>query len=103
MNMMTKGKIPLWWVVREEIVNAGGHLPRYHSDPEAHKGADAQAGDSTDEHLNSAGEDQTYSVMHWKPFPYGLEESNCERHVGQVYEHVKDGCIGRGRFSCRVL
>jgi hypothetical protein len=103
MNMMTKGNIPLWWVVNGEIINTGRHLPRYHCDPEAHEGADAQAGDSTDKNLNSAGENQTYSAMNWKPFSHGLEESNRKGHVGEVNEHGKDGRISRGRFARRVL
>jgi len=74
-------------VVKEDISNIIRHLPRYHSDPETHKSADAQAGDSTNKNLDSACEDQTYSVMHRKPFPHGLEESNGKRQVGKVYEH----------------
>jgi hypothetical protein len=64
-----------------------GHSPRYHSDPESHKSTDAQAGDSTNKNLNRASEDQTYSVMHWKPFPHILAENNSERQVREVDEH----------------
>ena len=103
MNMMTRGKIPLRCIVREEITNTDKHSPRYHSDPEANKGTGAQTGDSTNKYLNGASEDQTYSVMHWKPFSHGLAESNSERQVGEVDKHRQHGCIGRGRFACLVL
>jgi len=61
--------------------------PRYHGDPESHESADTQAGDSTNEHLNRASEDQSYSVMHWKPSPHILAENNGESQVREVDEH----------------
>jgi hypothetical protein len=86
MNTITRGKIPLR-LVRGEVPDIYGRSPRYHSDPEAHESTDTQASYSTNKNLNSAGEDQTYSVMYRKPFPHGLAQSNCESQVGEVDEH----------------
>jgi hypothetical protein len=81
---------PMTHAFREETRDVDGHSPRYHGDPEAYEGTDAQASDSTNKHLNGAGEDKAYPIMYWEAFPHRLAERNRERQVGQVDKHGQE-------------
>ena len=56
--------------VRARIQEIDEHIPGYHGNSEAYEGTNAQASYSTNENLDGASEDKTYSVMYRKTFAH---------------------------------